>query len=94
MIAMNYPNTVQPILILSKGWGEYGKLVSFLDGWIMMIVVIIDQAIYPIIFRSYLAQVIKLNFWYGYLADIIFVFICFIINVIGVRGVGKQNYLF
>jgi amino acid transporter len=32
----------------------FGPFVSFLDAWIMIVVVIIDQALYPLIFVSYI----------------------------------------
>jgi amino acid transporter len=32
----------------------FGPFISFLDAWIMIVVVIIDQALYPLIFVSYI----------------------------------------
>jgi amino acid transporter len=32
----------------------FGPFVSFIDAWIMIVVVIIDQSLYPLIFVSYI----------------------------------------
>lgn len=78
---------------MKRGFGDF---VSYLDGWMMVIVVIIDQALYPIIFVSYFEKtgVWELTYWTRYAVCIVYIFICLLVNLTGVKNVGNASKIF
>jgi len=78
---------------MRRAWGDF---VSYLDGWMMVIVVILDQALYPIIFVSYFdkTKLLELTFWTKYAICIVYIFICMLLNLLGVKWVGNASKVF
>jgi len=72
----------------------FGPFVSFLDAWIMVIVVIIDQSLYPLIFVAYLESLVELTWWQAYLINLGYIFACMLINMLGMSTMGHFSKMF
>lgn len=72
----------------------FGPFVSFLDAWIMIVVVIIDQALYPLIFVSYIETLVELTWWQAYLINLGYILLCMIVNLLGVSTMGHFSKIF
>ena len=86
-----YPHESGFVYWTKKAWGNFG---SFLDGWLLTWIVIIDQAIYPRIFVDYLHNIHEFDYWSSWGICLAFVAVCFCVNLLGVESVGISSTLF
>lgn len=77
-------------------WGRqaWGPIIPFVDGWIMMVVAIVDQALYPLIFVDYLKEVVSLNAWQAYLVCVVYIGLACFLNVLGPKIIDKTSQFF
>jgi len=74
----------------TAGWGDFA---SILDAVIMIVVVVMDQALYPIIYQGYVDQLFTdppLTRWQRYGFCIAFIVLGCAINLFGVSAVGTH----
>jgi amino acid transporter len=95
-LATTYPASNAGFL----GWTKlaYGDLVSFLDGYVMTMVVMLDQALYPVIFMAYFDNIpgidISEDVWLRFGLGVMFIGVSFIITVMGIDKVGMASNVF
>jgi amino acid transporter len=94
-LATSYPLSNSGFL----GWTKraFGDAVSFLDGYIMTLVVMIDQALYPVIFVSYVNNIEGVyadDPWIRFGYCVVFIGLSFIIAMLGVGNVGIASNVF
>ncbi len=87
-LATALPDASGFLLWSRRAWGP---MICFLDAWTMVIVMIIDQSLYPLIFISYLETFIDLTWWQSYLINLGYIAICCIVNLLGVEAMGKAS---
>lgn len=81
------------IMWIKRGWGDF---YAHLDTVLVNIVMVLDLALYPGIFLSYLQALLKefnskaLDGWKGYPLNILFVLIGGLINLVGLKAVGNS----
>jgi amino acid transporter len=77
-------------------WGRraWPPFIVFLDGWIMILIIIFDQALYPIIFVAYVQDLIPMNWWQQYLVNLVYIAVCCIINLMGAKTMGTAAKIF
>lgn len=81
------------IMWIKRGWGDF---YAHLDTLLVNIIMILDLALYPGIFLSYLQSLINefrpnaLQGWKGYPVNVLFVLIGGGINLIGLKAVGNS----
>ena len=74
---------------------EWGDSIAFLDSSVMILVVIIDLAVYPTIFASYFSDMISieesLGYWQLYAASAFVIALGTALTLAGVRTVGSAS---
>ncbi|MBI2996643.1 MAG: amino acid permease [Candidatus Melainabacteria bacterium] len=72
-----------------------GRFWGFMEGWWSVLYTLIDLSIYPILFTLYLKYLIPdLNFWSIYSIQLLMIWSCAVINILGVRFVGYVLVIF
>lgn len=66
-----------------------GKFWGFMEGWWSILYTLVDLALYPILFTTYLKILIpQLDFWFVYLIQLFMIWSCALINIVGIRLLG------
>lgn len=72
-----------------------GRFWGFLEGWWSLLYTLIDLALYPILFTMYLKFLLpNLDFITVYLIQLIMIWSCALINILGIRTVGSFLSIF
>ena len=72
-----------------------GRFWGFMEGWWSILYTLIDLSLYPILFTMYLKFLLPhLDFWAIYLVQLLMIWTCAIINILGIRFVGYILILF
>lgn len=72
-------------------WVEMGlgRFWGFMEGWWSILYTLIDLSLYPILFIAYLKFLFpSLDFWTTYLIQFSMIWLCAVINILGIRIVG------
>eukprot|EP01087_Luapelamoeba_hula_P020671 TRINITY_DN7096_c0_g1_i1.p1 TRINITY_DN7096_c0_g1~~TRINITY_DN7096_c0_g1_i1.p1 ORF type:complete len:574 (-),score=79.81 TRINITY_DN7096_c0_g1_i1:186-1907(-) len=73
---------------IRKAWGEGA---AFIDGWIMIITIIIDQSLYPVIFISYVESIEELEPIQEFAISVGYIVLAMCLNLLGVSSVGNAS---
>ena len=66
-----------------------GRFWGFMEGWWSILYTLIDLSLYPILFTTYLKLLFSdLNFLSIYLIQVAMIWLCALINILGIRIVG------
>ncbi|KAL6063441.1 proline dehydrogenase [Balamuthia mandrillaris] len=76
------------LLWTKEAWGPF---LSFIDGFILVVVVVIDQALYPVIFISYLSSITDFEGWEEYVISIGYIGFALLLNLLGAASVGNSS---
>ncbi|MBI3589959.1 MAG: amino acid permease [Candidatus Melainabacteria bacterium] len=72
-----------------------GRFWGFMEGWWSVLYTLVDLSLYPILFTTYLKLLIPgLDFFTVYLIQLIVIWSCAFINILGIRVVGNFLSLF
>lgn len=67
-----------------------GNFWGFMEGWWRILYILIDLSLYPILFTTYLHILFpSLDFWSLYIVQLIMIWTCVALNVLGIRLVGN-----
>jgi amino acid transporter len=90
-LGSSMPNSGGFLLWIRRGLGDF---LSYLDALIMVITIVIDLAVYPLIFISYTESLIQFTSWEQYLLCVAFIILCLGINMFGAGSVGNSSKVF
>lgn len=80
------------IVWIREGWGEF---LSILDACLVTFIVMMDQALYPIIYQGYVKALMpNMTYFEGYGFCVGFILLACIINLLGVGIVGHGSKVF
>jgi amino acid transporter len=71
----------------------FGSFAGFAEAYLTILYTCVDMAIYPVLFASYLSFLLPSNPALGILIAIAMVWVCGILNLLGVRPVGHASVL-
>ncbi|HEY2105319.1 MAG TPA: APC family permease [Candidatus Binataceae bacterium] len=71
----------------------FGSFAGFAEAYLTILYTCVDMAIYPVLFASYLSFLLPASPLTGILLAVAMVWICGILNLIGVRPVGHASVL-
>ena len=67
-----------------------GKFWGFMEGWWSVLFTLIDLSLYPILFTTYLKIIFPdLQFWSVYIIQLLMIWSCALINILGIKTVGN-----
>jgi amino acid transporter len=80
------------IVWIREGWGDF---MSILDACLVTFIVMMDQALYPIIYLGYIKALMPgLGYFEGYAFCVAFIVLACVINLLGVGIVGHGSKIF
>jgi len=77
-------------------WAEraFGPLVGFVEGWNVVLIIMIDKALYPLLFLDYLELLVELTFWEKFACNMGFIVAAYIITILGTKWIGNFSKIF
>lgn len=72
-----------------------GDFWGFMEGWWSILYTLIDLSLYPVLVTTYLQLIFPtMDFWLVYLIQLLVIWSCALINILGIRVVGNVLYGF